>query len=76
MKLTVKQLKDMQPGIFASGRVACSLNKFIAVRGQIGDWAIYVGLRDIRDHGDKVYEEKVIRELVPCTDAAFKLYRY
>ena len=91
-KLTLKQLKKMQPGIFASGTVSDNptginitnsgkLLRWVAVRGQIHDWAIYCYWADaseeyVKDHGDKVYSEKNIKKLVPCSDKAFEMYRY
>jgi len=78
--------------IFARGEIADSaegLNmttsgemlRWVAVRGGIADWAIYCHFSDknwdwIRDSGDKVTMENHIRKLVPCTDEAFKRYRY
>jgi len=55
--------------------------RWVAVRGGIADWAIYCHFSDknwdwIRDSGDKVTMENHIRKLVPCTDEAFKRYRY
>lgn len=51
-KLTLQQLKDMQPGIFAQGLTiddptGCNIAstgieiKWVAVRGDIHDWCIY-----------------------------------
>ena len=51
-KLTLQQLKDMKPGIFASGEVldnptGCNVAntgkmiKWVASRGDIHDWCIY-----------------------------------
>ena len=55
--------------------------KWVAVRGSVHDWAIYCHFADksidwIKKHGDKVYNEKHIRMLVPCDDEAFKMYRF
>jgi len=55
--LTIKQLKEMKPGIFLKGEVIDSPNginmensgrqlKWVAVRGGIHDWAIYCYLAD------------------------------
>ena len=84
--LTVEQLKQMNPGIFASGsifepRLAKEYLKWVAVRGQIHDWAIYYhreekSIEFVRDYGDKCFTKEVIKELVPCDDEAFKMYRY
>ena len=51
-KLTLEQLKDMKPGVFAKGETIDSpeganmastgkMIKWVAVRGYIHDWAIY-----------------------------------
>ena len=87
--LTLKDLKEMQPDtIFASGTIESNPKgissesmSWVAVRGGIYDWAIYQGSADndfewIRKYGDKIYDEKLIRELVPCDDEAFKMYRF
>lgn len=55
--------------------------KWIAVRGDIHDWALYyheaeMPLSYVRDHGDKSFTESVIRKLVPCDDEAFAMYRH
>jgi hypothetical protein len=57
------------------------LLRWIAVRGFIHDWAIYVGIIEnsnekVRDFGDKVHNDNDIRRLVPCDDKAFEMYRH
>jgi len=52
-----------------------------AVRGGINDWCIVIhwkcnGLDFVVEQGDKVVNKEYIRQLVPCTDEAFKRYRY
>lgn len=66
-------------GIFMSR--SGGMLRWVAVRGGIWDWAIYCHWEDkskewIRDYGDKVHDEVIIKTLVPCTDEAFKMYRY
>ena len=90
--LTLQNLKDMEPGIFATG-VAIDESgglymantgrelRWVAVRGGIHDWTIYCHLSGwdkdwIRANGDKVCGEEHIKKLVPCDDEAFKKYRY
>ena len=92
-ELTVKQLEEMSyDKIFAKGEIIDSpqgLNmsnskgmlRWIAVRGAVGDWAIYCHWADknwewINRLGDKVYDKRNIKMLVPCTDEAFRRYRY
>ncbi len=91
--LTLQKLKDLNPGIFATGIAIDEPNglfmartgkelRWVAVRGSgIHDWVIYCHFSDkdeewIRSYGDKVYEKRHIRKLVPCNDEAFKMYRY
>ena len=91
-ELTLEMLKEMRPGTFAKGEIVdCpdginmtnsgKLLRWVAVRGGIHDWAIYCLFADnsyeeIRRVGDKIHNPKHIRKLVPCTDEAFKMYRY
>ena len=87
-KLTLDELKEMKQGhiikkglgfypeIWDRGDV-----KWVAVRGGIEDWAIYYNharydYESIAKFGDKVFDEKVIRKLVPCTNEAWKMYRF
>jgi hypothetical protein len=89
--LTLQQLKDMKPGIFDSGvttddesgvnmtRSGQSL-RWVATRGGIHDWAIYVAPEDwsedrVRDMGDKVHDRSNVKKLVPCDDEALGMYR-
>lgn len=90
--LTLQMLKDMEPGIFATGTVSDNptginmtnsgkLLRWVAVRGQIHDWKIYCHWADksedwIRRQGDKVHNDENIKKLVPCDDEAFKMYRH
>ena len=85
--LTLEKLKEMEPGMFARGvfkydQVQSGIyGKWIASRGGIYDWAIYAGYEEwsyerVKDHGDKITTESVIKRLVPCTDEAFEMYRY
>ncbi len=55
--------------------------RWVAVRGTIHDWAIYIGRGNqsdlyIKDHGDKLYNPLKIRHLVLCDDEAFNMYWY
>jgi len=92
--LTLQQLKDLPPGIFASGIVPNSPEGiymtthregdnliWVASRGRIHDWAIYVtwaesGREFALSNGDKVRGEVNIKKLVPCDGEAFEMYRY
>ena len=105
--LKVSDLKEMMPHqIFLSGiLMGPMVNKeglgyridpdealaYVAVRGGIDDWAIYLrripvedlqtkGLEHIFEYtakvGDKVTWESHIRWLVPCEYEAYKRYRY
>lgn len=103
MELTVNALKEMGPEkVFATGETTNDpegvfitrehLGRkllWIAKRGDVYDWTIYIGWAEyqIGDHpltpigyhrilsnGDKVMKEDA-KKLVPCTDEAFNLYR-
>lgn len=92
--LTLEKLKAMKPrqiiatgiaddtedGLFMLGTGRELL--WVAVRGDIHDWAIYCGWAEdnselsIIQHGDKVHSEQNIRKLVKCDDEAFNWYRH
>ena len=79
--LTIEQLKKMKPGIFAFGIDLNRDIKWVATRGNIYDWAIYLGrIEDnneyIKKFGNKIYDESFIKELVPCNDEAWNMYRF
>ena len=90
--LTLQKLKAMKPRTiieYGSGMIEDRTFMWVAVRGGIHDWAIYFSLNaqpfvdfwagnkeGIAAHGEKVFDEKTIKELVPCDDEAFKMYRY
>lgn len=81
--------------IFAKGEVVDSpeganmantgkMMKWVVVRGDIHDWAIYSdnpympqpSFEAVRDWGDKITGEQNIKRLVPCDDESFNQYRY
>lgn len=91
--LTLQQLKDMEPGtIFATGITTDDTNganitgsgrnlRWVATRGGIHDWAIYIQSEDwpeseVKRMGDKVHNENTVRALVPCDDEAMEMYRH
>ena len=91
--LTLEELNQLPPGtIFASGVANDSEDglfmagtgselRWVAVRGDTHDWAIYCQFADksaewIKSHGDKVHMKEHIKKLVPCDDEAFKMYRH
>ena len=90
--LTLQILKDMDPHtIFATGitvdnRTGINMSnsdkllRWIAKRGGIHDWAIYIHFNtytvdDVARNGDKVSGKENIKKLVPCDDEAFEMYR-
>lgn len=90
--LTLQQLKDMEPDtIFATGETTDGYDavnmygkgqelRWVATRGGIHDWAIYIAPKDwpealIKSNGDKVHNRESIKKLVPCDDAALEMYR-
>lgn len=92
--LTIDKLKAIPPGtIFSEGitsndpegiymtdsNVGRKLY-WVAKRGEIHDWTIYIhwadkGRQFVIDAGDKVTGEANIKKLVPCDDEAYKIYR-
>lgn len=94
-QLTMAILQAVKPGeVFARGIVAnnpdgiymtnSNLNRnmlWVAKRGQIADWAIYLHWEDMGEayviaSGDKLKGKADIQRLVPCDDEAFIAYRY
>ena len=91
-KLTLEKLKKMKPNTVFEFKVSRNDERtfmWVAVRGDIHDWAIYTSLnavpmqdfwagdkQGIAKHGQKVHDEKTIKELVPSDDEAFKMYRH
>ena len=92
--LTIEHLNNMEASLpFSSGIIENSPEGvymtnnrvgdkllWIAKRGRINDWAIYIhweesGEAYVLNHGDKIRQREDIRKLVPCTDEAFKNYR-
>ena len=92
MQLTLERLKEMKPGMFATGLAIDSPDdiniertgrelRWVAVRGDIHDWGIYILFstftsEEVKRMGHKVCCENHIQKLVPCDDEAFKMYRY
>lgn len=89
--LTLQQLKNMPPDtIFATGVVANHPNDiylvnhrigdemvWVAQRGGYHDWAIYVNWKGADPlQGNKILTQEYIKQLVPCDDEAFSMYRY
>lgn len=94
-KLTTEILDNLKPGIFACGVTIddadhCNVAgtgkeiKWVAVRGIIADWAIYIdnpytpqkSFGMVRDMGDKIHEKKNILSLVDCDEEALERYRH
>ena len=90
--LTIEKLKAMKPHtIFAKGEfidVKDGINisgikrkmRWIAVRGDVHDWAVYCSLANINWEGvirwgDKINTKSYIKKLVPCDDEALEMYR-
>lgn len=89
--LTLQQLKDMEPGVFASGEVVDGPDgvnmtgsnrelRWVATRGGIHDWAIYIheayhSEEYVKNSGDKIHNREIVKKLVPCDDEALGMYR-
>ena len=91
--LTKQMLLTMPPQtVFARGEIVDSpegvnmtnsgkMLKWLAVRGDIEDWTIYLhwatsSWNYILESGDKPMNENNIKKLVPCDDEAFSLFRH
>lgn len=93
-ELTLERLKEMKPGIFAQGEVIDSpeganmantgtMLKWVASRGGIHDWAIYLdnpysprsSYESVADLGDKLHNRETVKKLVPCNEEALSWYR-
>jgi hypothetical protein len=81
-RLRLTDLKKMKPNtVFARGE---DDTRWVAVRGDIEDWAIYAQGADervwtdeaISERGDKIHDEERIKRLVPCTRRAYANYRH
>ena len=92
-KLTLEQFKAIPFGeVFAKGEIPNSpegifmnrdggMLKWVAKKGGIHDWAVYVywdnvSFTYVRDYGDKVQGKEYITKVVPCTDEVYELYRH
>lgn len=54
---------------------------WMAIRGAIHDWCIYIYWEELGEefclcNGDKVSSKDNIKKLVPCDEKAFSKYRY
>jgi len=85
--LTIEDLKEMEPGtIIATGVTENDYLyhkpvRWVAKRGRVHDWAIYYDKEEknqfeVENWGNKCFTEAVIKELVPCDDAAMRMYRF
>lgn len=91
--LTLKDLQEIPPQtVIATGVTidnpsginmsnSDKILRWVAVRGGMPDWAIYIyfdyqSVDWVRLFGDKVTSKENIKRLVPCNDEAFKQYRY
>lgn len=57
------------------------LRKFVAKKGQVDDWALYLGLPEwdydkVMDMGSKIYDKKNITNVINCDEEVLNLYRY
>ena len=86
MTLTIKKLKEMKEGIFATGtgtypELVEDEVRWVAVRGGIHDWCIYYhhsynDVQFVASQGDKIFTELIIKRLIPCDDEAYSMYRF
>jgi len=91
--LTLETLKALPPcQVFATGltidnRTGVNMTgsdktlRWVATRGGIHDWAIYIHFATfseeyVKSSGDKIHSKDIIKKLVPCDDEAFAMYRH
>ena len=84
-KLTREKLDGMQPGeIFASGIAKNEEGdkvKWVAVRGEIADWAVFattdMGRDDewIKKFGNKIHSMVIVDQLIKADQTARDMYR-
>ena len=91
-RITQAMLEDMEPGPFATGTTnddhtgvnmtgSGKLLRWVAVRGQASDWAIYIywathSADYIKDSGDKIYNEENVKKLIDADKKAMAGYRF
>lgn len=89
-KFAMGVVKNEPDGIYMTNEYVGREMLWVAKRGGIHDWAIYIGWTtsetgfmsmavspdSICANGDKVTGEKNIKKLVPCDDEAFGMYRF
>lgn len=54
--------------------------RFVVVKGENNDWAIYHGFQDqptimVMEQGIKLQDQETIMGIMPCTFEVYKLYR-
>lgn len=95
MKLTLQTLLDAVPGsTLTTGTISDRAPvaglfdatterkvRWVAVKGDVNDWAIYCHGADkseewIKENGAKITDKKKIREIISCDDKMFASYRY
>lgn len=57
------------------------LRKFVAKKGQIDDWTLYLGMPDwdyeeVMNMGSKIYDKKNIMNVINCDKEVLNLYRF
>lgn len=86
--MTIQKLRSLAPHAEIA-RGECPLPeldldyvKWVAVRGYILDWAIYLSpykeddYAKVSCYGAKLCNSKAIKRLVPCTAEAYRRYRF
>lgn len=68
---------DNANGINITGKL--TLLKYVAVKGYVNDWALYVGPADwrynyVKSNGDKVFS-KTAQKIIDCDDEVRERYR-
>ena len=92
--LTLEELNDLpkgvvfkvgvttndENGVFMTNERKNQKLLYVAKKGTINDWAIYVGwlgqsVDQVRDYGQKIQNLFNVKKLIPCTEEVLKRYR-
>jgi hypothetical protein len=71
---------NMPGGLFMERDNEGRLLRWVAKKGKIDDWAVYVhwatkSVEEVRDYGDKIHGKDLITDLVPCDEPMLNMYR-
>jgi len=75
------EIENSMDGLYMTSSCIGRMMLWVAKRGDYHDWVVYAhwadyGIDFVINSGDKVITAENIKKLVPCNDAAFKMYRH